>query len=91
MLYVREYLYNFVTALSLNLELLPAGQYESAAYNVVQQKKIFEETKESSGAGAQLVQLEQAWQRCEKELDEVRQSSPAPIWDSICLELSRDV
>jgi hypothetical protein len=53
--------------------MLLAGQYESAAYNVVQQKKIFEETKDSSGGGVQLVQLEQAWQRCEKELDEVSQ------------------
>jgi hypothetical protein len=65
--------------------VLPAGQFNDAAYHLVQLRKILEDTNSSSSAGGgkgsmplastELQQLQEACTRCTRDLEEVRSST----------------
>jgi hypothetical protein len=75
----------------------PAGQFNDAAYHLVQLRKILEDTSSSSDgssskggmplANAELVQLQEACTRCSRDLEEVRQQY---LYANVCEEQYQD-
>lgn len=67
---------------------LSAGQYNDAAYSLVQLRKILEDSCSQQGQqvqpGSELAALQGACAECERSLEEVRQSTSGCLSEGLC-------